>query len=154
MIVKLKISYLIHHLFCVFRISSLHIRYLYYLGPKCLLQKCRGLLLTYSGHIWQAPSWGIQLLYAGSTGARAREHNSLHCPFLPVLVFTAADHEHHKCVQALVADGSSHLCPTSLPCPVIPNWVVSFLPILLIVKNKTSKPEVISGCWVFGQELC
>lgn len=155
MIVKLKISYLIHHLFCVLRISSLCIRYLYYLGPKYLLQKCRGHLLTYSGHIWQVPSWGTQLPCAGSTGVRAREHNPLHCPFLPELVFAAADHdEHQQCVQALVEDGASHLGPTSLCGPSISSWVGNFLPILLIVKNKTSKAEAITGCQIFGQELC
>lgn len=88
MIVKLKISYLIHHLFCVFRISSLHNRYLYYLGPKCPLHKCRGLLLTYSGHIWQAPSWGTQLLCAGSTGARATLASSFPCWYLRLQIMS------------------------------------------------------------------
>lgn len=82
------------------------------------------------------------------------EHNSLHCPFLPVLVFAAADHEHQECVQALMAGGSSHLRPTSLPCPFVSTWAGNFLPILLIVKKKTLKPEAITGCRVFGQELC
>lgn len=73
---------------------------------------------------------------------------------LPLLVFAAANHEYQECMQALVADGSSHPCPTSLPGPFISTGVGNFLLILLIVKNKTSKAETITGCQVSGQELC
>lgn len=45
---------------------------------------------------------------------------------------------------------SSHLHPTSLSCPFISTWVGNFLPILLIVKNKTSQPEAILDAGSLG----